>query len=425
MNARNLLLRPWAKAAAADAPLMPLSRRQADAWRDIWLGVADATVSEAEGGRRAERAATQLTELNPLQRAQAWALMSRTLQPDPAAIASAQARYVDSLGKAGQAQAELALRRALYSQRVRLLQRFNAFQAGMSYLVSLRADIRAMRKAAPDDARDLDALDGELEALFSNWFEVGFLQLQRIDWDSPASLLEKLIQYEAVHDIRSWADLKNRLDSDRRCYAFFHPRMPREPLIFVEVAFTDGLSDSVARLLDEAAPLGDAASANTAIFYSISNTQAGLKGVSFGDSLIKRVVETLQQDFPKLRQFATLSPIPGLRAWLTRTQPGVVTAFDTAASDTQPLPELLQAVARYLTSLDDEGRAIDPVARFHLGNGARLERLNWGADRSTKGLQQSLGLMVNYLYDLRRLDQHRAQLAKGRVPTGALVNRLL
>ncbi len=265
---------------------------------------------------------------------------------------------------------------------------------------------------------------------------MGFLQLQRIDWDSPASLLEKLIRYEAVHDIRSWADLKNRLDSDRRCYAFFHPRMPREPLIFVEVAFTSELADSVTRLLDEAAPLGDAAKSSTAIFYSISNTQAGLKGVSFGDSLIKRVVETLQAEFPKLKQFATLSPIPGLREWVAREMPQSLADFDALAAgsaanpasiDTRGNPvagDLLKAAARYLGSLDAQGRPLDAVARFHLGNGARAERLNWAADPSDKARRQSFGLMVNYLYDLRRLDQHRAQLAKGRVPTGALLNRL-
>jgi malonyl-CoA decarboxylase len=445
MNMRALLPAPWARLvglsdrpdALDEAP--GLGPRQLTAWRQRWLHVADTSVSEAEGGRRAEQVAAELGALNLRQRAQAWALMSRALQPDAGAIARAQQHYAEQMGRAGQTQAEMALRRALYSPRVRLLQRFNGFATGMQFLVSLRAEIGPMRRVELDLGADLAALDDELEALFSNWFEVGFLQLQRIDWDSPASLLEKLIRYEAVHDIRSWADLKNRLDSDRRCYAFFHPRMPKEPLIFVEVAFTHGLADSVAQLLDEAAPLGDAAQASTAIFYSISNTQAGLKGVSFGDSLIKRVVETLQAEFPKLRQFATLSPIPGLRDWVARSMPASLEAFDAAAEMALATPldgrsasgqgnpsahELLQAAARYLCALDAQGRPLDPVARFHLGNGARAERLNWAADPSDKARRQSFGVMVNYLYDTKRLDQHRAQLAKGRVPTGALLNRL-
>ena len=164
----------------------------------------------------------------------------------------------------------------------------------------------------------LQALDVEMEYMFSTWFDVGFLELRRISWDSPASLIEKLIKYEAVHDIKSWADVKNRLDSDRRCYGFFHPRLPDEPLIFVEVALMDDMADSITPLLDEAAAPADLDTATTAIFYSISNTQAGLRGVSFGDSLIKRVVETLKQEFPRLKTFATLSPIPGFRPWLDK-----------------------------------------------------------------------------------------------------------
>ena len=192
------------------------------------------------------------------------------------------------------------------------MQRFSADATGIRFLVNLRAEMQPALKA---DKR-LQALDVEMEYMFSTWFDVGFLELRRISWDSPASLVEKLIKYEAVHDIKSWADVKNRLDSDRRCYGFFHPRLPDEPLIFVEVALVDALADSITPLLDESADAADLNTATTAIFYSISNTQDGLRGVSFGDSLIKRVVETLKAEFPRLKTFATLSPIPGFRSWL-------------------------------------------------------------------------------------------------------------
>ncbi|RYF32675.1 MAG: malonyl-CoA decarboxylase, partial [Comamonadaceae bacterium] len=251
--------------------------------------------------------------------------------------------------------------------------------------------------------------------------------------------------YEAVHDIKGWTDVKNRLDDhDRRCYGFFHPRLPNEPLIFVEVALVDRISEGIVPLLDEAAAEVPAAKATTAIFYSISNTQAGLRGVSFGDSLIKRVVETLQSELPRLKTFATLSPIPGFRSWLGKNAQSLVEKLDDkraaeigrlvgslpptaervlpalddpAALDAKsPLRQwLLQAAAEYLGHAMHDGKPADAVARFHLGNGARVERLNWGGDPSPKGHKQSWGLMVNYLYDLKRLDKHRGWLAGGRV----------
>ncbi|MEO6018176.1 MAG: malonyl-CoA decarboxylase family protein, partial [Polaromonas sp.] len=289
--------------------------------------------------------------------------------------------------------------------------------------------------------------------MFSTWFDVGFLDLRRISWDSPASLIEKLIKYEAVHDIKGWADVKNRLDSDRRCYGFFHPRLPDEPLIFVEVALIDEMAGSITPLLDESADAADLKKATTAIFYSISNTQAGLRGVSFGDSLIKRVVETLKEEFPKLKTFATLSPIPGFRSWLSKNaasmldrlddkartalgravgfEPPTAGHFLSATDNALGLHEkspvrlmLLRCAAHYLGRALDDGKPVDPVARFHLGNGARVERLNWGGDPSSKGLKQSYGLMVNYLYDLRRLDKHRSLLAQGNVPVSGEVQDL-
>ncbi len=246
-------------------------------------------------------------EAKPEERRDMWLLMCEQFAPDATRFKTAQKRYEAAAGTEDEAHAEVHLRRALVSPRTRLLQRFAVFPQGMRFLVDLRAELLPQLKG---DKRLLP-LDAELEQLFSTWFDVAFLELQRLSWDSPASLLEKLIKYEAVHDIRSWADLKNRLDSDRRCYGFFHPRLPNEPLIFVEVALVNEISDSITPLLDEDGAEVDIARANTAIFYSISNTQTGLRGVSFGDSLIKHVVETLSAEFPRLRTFATLSPIPG------------------------------------------------------------------------------------------------------------------
>ena len=267
----------------------------------------------------------------------------------------------------------------------------------------------------------LAALDVEMEYMFSTWFDVGFLDLRRISWDSPASLIEKLIKYEAVHDIKSWSDVKNRLDSDRRCYGFFHPRLPDDPLIFVEVALTHQIAGCITPLLDESADAEDLNLATTAVFYSISNTQAGLRGVSFGDSLIKRVVDILKGEFPKLKIFVTLSPIPGLRAWLGKNAPELASQLqDTdvlSLNDKSSLKlSLLQQAAQYLGRETAGGKPLDAVAKFHLGNGARVERLNWAGDPSGKGIKQSYGLMVNYLYDLKRLDKHRAMLAQGKIP---------
>jgi malonyl-CoA decarboxylase len=281
--------------------------------------------------------------------------------------------------------------------------------------------------------------------LFTSWFDIGLLTLERIDWGSPAALLEKLIAYEAVHEIQSWTDLKNRLDSDRRCYAFFHPRMPGEPLIFVEVALVAGMADNIQKLLDERAPHVDPATADAAIFYSISNTQTGLRGISFGNFLIKRVVDSLSHELPNLKSFATLSPIPGFRAWLDRQLADGESALLTPAkkSDLQAVladpawaqeeaiagalaPTMRRLCAYYLLQEKSNGQPLDPVARFHLANGARVERLNWLADSSPKGLQESAGLMVNYLYRLVDIEtNHEAYVAEGRIAAAPAVKSLL
>lgn len=400
----------------------------------------DPRISEVEGGRRAQVLIERYAGATVARRRDMWLLMSEMFTADAEKVKSAQAKFAAAVGTPDEAAAEVQYRRATVSPRRRLLQRFSVLPEGIRFLVDLRAEMQPYLKK---DKR-LQALDVEMEYMFSTWFDVGFLELQRISWDSPASLVEKLIKYEAVHDIRSWADVKNRLDSDRRCYGFFHPRLPGEPLIFVEVALIDHMADSITPLLDEQAAASDLGKATTAIFYSISNTQNGLRGVSFGDSLIKRVVETLSAEFPRLRHFATLSPIPGLRSWLTqnaarmleltpekeRAELGRAVGFEPPSAahvlqaldkidslEAQPVLRrwLLHGAAHYLGRELVEGKPADPVARFHLGNGARVERLNWMGDPSPKGLKQSFGLMVNYLYDLKRLDRQRDQLAEGKI----------
>jgi len=315
-----------------------------------------------------------------------------------------------------QARAGQALREALDPPRLRLLTQFNELPEGVKFLVDMRAELIQLKKEYPQ----LAALEADLKRLLISWFDVGLLQLEQINWQSSAELLEKLIAYEAVHEIQSWDDLKNRLDSDRRCFAFFHPNMPNEPLIFVEVALVQGLADNVQTLLDENAPLQDIRQADTAIFYSISNAQKGLAGISFGNFLIKRVVAHLQHEYPQLQQFSTLSPVPGFCRWLeqcTETEleqiPGgkqwnslSLSQICTAELQRPEVREtLLKLVCHYLTQAKGRGHfSKDPVAHFHLSNGAQIAQLNWLADSSDKGLQQSAGMMVNYLYQLPQIE---------------------
>jgi malonyl-CoA decarboxylase len=412
--------------------------------------VVDECVSEVEGGRRASAFAQRYAAAPTAERRDCWLLMSEQFVADPQVIKLGQTRFAAAVGTPDEAVAEVQYRRASLSPRLRLLQRFSAFPEGIRFLVDLRAEMLPALRTDPH----LRALDVEMEYLFSTWFDVGFLNLRRISWDSPASLIEKLIKYEAVHDIKSWADVKNRLDSDRRCYGFFHPRLPDDPLIFVEVALLHEMAAGITPLLDESAAVEDLNKASTAIFYSISNTQVGLRGVSFGDSLIKRVVEALKLEFPRLKTFATLSPMPGFRAWLgknaqdmldqldEKTRADLATAIGLAEfmapqlllgaeralelDAKSPLRHmLLRCAAYYLSRALAEGKPIDPVARFHLGNGARIERLNWAGDPSPKGLKQSCGMMVNYLYDLKRLDRYRANLLQGKVPASAGIEEFL
>jgi malonyl-CoA decarboxylase len=349
-----------------------------------------------------------------------------------AALAATQA----APDEAARAVAERALRSALTPQRASLLRSFDLAAGGVKFLVELRAEL--LFGMPPSPARR--ELEADARELLASWFDVGFLELRRITWDAPASLLERLARYEAVHEIRSWTDLKNRLDVDRRCFAFFHPAMPDEPIIFVEVALTDRLSSEMPTLLDSSAPLGDPLQATHAIFYSISNCQKGLEGISFGNALLKRVVEALTDEFRGLRTFATLSPLPGFRRWVETRSPsekpdesalralfyGRRWARDgaLAASLRAPLTELC---AHYLLDAKrSNGRALDPVEHFHLTNGARLERINWLADTSPVRMRESAGMMVNYVYRLDRIDeQAQAYAEAGRISASPAVTALL
>jgi malonyl-CoA decarboxylase len=410
--------------------------------------IVDTSISEIEGGRRAQTVAQWYGAASAAQKVDCWQLMSEQFGLEAAQMQRAGALINDGEGLSGAA--EIALRRHLRCSRTALIQRFAAYPDGVRFLIDLRADLLKFCRARPEYQSPLLALDTELESLFATWFDVAFLELRRISWHSPASLIEKLIQYEAVHDIKSWADVKNRLDSDRRCFGFFHPRLPDEPLIFVEVVFTQDMADNMAPILDDTAASTDVSQAKTANFYSISNTQPGLKGVGFGDSLIKQVVQALQQELPQLKTFTTLSPIPTFRPWLLKnltdcmaktpdkqlkklakaihvpvTAESLLLALEAKPALHPDVAQwLTQCAAQYLCKGLANGLPLDPVARFHLGNGATVARLNVAADASANGTRQSFGLMVNYLYDLKRLDKNRKQLNTGKIASLGAVSVL-
>jgi malonyl-CoA decarboxylase len=355
-------------------------------------------------------------------------LLATEFSPDPAGIQSAAAAFAQEQS----AQHLIALQAAVESPRQELFRRLNAAPGATAALVALRQRLLRELKAAPQ----LAGVDADLAHLFGSWFNRGFLRLERIDWRTPAIVLEKLITYEAVHEIAGWQDLRRRLAADRRCFGFFHPALPDEPLIFIEVALTDRISDSVAPLLDPESAVADATRVDSAIFYSITNCQEGLRGISFGNMLIKQVVEELSREFPRLRNFATLSPVPGFRAWLADVAPRDVntramattlqadTWHQDAAAAGAVRDELMSLCAHYLLQAKKDGGPLDAVARFHLGNGARLERLNWLADRSPAGMQRSAGMMVNYVYRLDEVEaNHEAFVREGMIAASHSVRK--
>ncbi|HET7363742.1 MAG TPA: malonyl-CoA decarboxylase [Burkholderiales bacterium] len=371
----------------------------------------------AESGEYASTALARDTlaayqELDERCRGEFFSLLGRDYGPPVETVSRAAAAY----------QAEptpenlLRLQQAVDSPRQELFRRLNMAPGGTATLVELRRELLKGLRAHPE----WTAVDSDLLHLLRSWFNRGFLRLERIDWRTSAMVLEKLIQYEAVHAIQGWRDLRRRLESDRRCFAFFHAQLPDEPIIFIEVALSRGMSAQVQPLLDVRSQLADPANADCAMFYSITNCQEGLRGISFGNQLIKQVVENLKGEFPHIKRFATLSPIPGFRRWLEEqvrraslagAEAELVARIADPAWHLGEIPEALQTLlmrlcAYYLVRAKSGPEPLDPVARFHLGNGAVLERLNWMGDVSEQGMQRSGGMMVNYVYWLDELEKN-------------------
>ena len=380
--------------------------------------------------------------LNEIGRKVYLEILAEEFGPDIRLIEQSISEFNNASSPGAKLAAHKTLKNSIEPPRLRLLTQFNALPQGVKFLVDMRAELLEWKGS--DIA--LQDLDSDLKGLLASWFDVGFLELKQITWEAPALLLEKLFVYEAVHAIKSWDDLKNRLGSDRRCFAFFHPRMPHEPLIFVWVALVKGISSSIGELLDENAPVQDIESADCAVFYSISNAQVGLTGINFGNFLIKRVVDELSLELKGLSKSATLSPLPGFSAWiesnleekhlefvgqeqlslLNSIDPGksltdiIVGSMDSVMSFNETekkdllKPILLRLAAHYLIlEKRRKGTALDSVAHFHLNNGAKIERINWEADTSKRGILQSAGIMVNYLYILDEIEENHENYRSG------------
>jgi malonyl-CoA decarboxylase len=328
----------------------------------------------------------------------------RHYSPSSEAVAQAASAYQADPSPENLAQ----LQESVEPARQELFRRLNMAPGGTATLVEIRKQLLKGLKAHPK----WRVIDYDLMHLLRSWFNRGFLRLERIDWRTSAIVLEKLIQYEAVHAIQGWRDLRRRLEADRRCFAFFHAQLPEEPIIFIEVALTRGMSAHVQPLLDLKSPVATLATADCAMFYSITNCQEGLRGISFGNLLIKQVAEELKREFPHLRRFATLSPVPGLRRWLAQNaDPELLKTIEDPAWHLGEIPETLQKrltsrCAYYLLQAKQGEEPLDPVARFHLGNGASLERLNWMGDTSEQGMARSAGIMVNYVYWLAEVERN-------------------
>jgi malonyl-CoA decarboxylase len=386
---------------------------------------------EASGVALAGEILSQYAELTTGPRIAFFEALAKNFGPDRVRLNAAAAAWQKNASE--EVASELHL--ASEPRRQELFRRLNLAPGGTAALVRMREQLLD----AVGRRDDLAAVDAAFVNLFSSWFNRGFLVLRRIDWSTPAIVLEKIIRYEAVHRIRGWDDLRSRIDPpDRRCYAFFHPALVDDPLIFVEVAFTREIPPAIGPILAEERDQVAPGKATTAVFYSISNCQRGLTGVSFGHFLIKQVAEEIARENARLSRFVTLSPVPGFAQWLKRERTveasRVVTADDRAAlaaldkplwwQDAKTYDEveepLMRAAAWYfLRARGRNGAPVDPVARFHLGNGARLERLNWLADLSERGMEQSHGLMVNYLYELDDIEKNHEAYARARTIAAA------
>lgn len=376
-----------------------------------------------------------------------FAYLAKDLSPEPQAVLAAAEAYAQTRSAASL----IALVQAAEPPRQELLRRLNRTPDGTASILRLRRELLARLRKQPE----LMALESDLLHLLTSWFNPGFLNMQRVDWNSPAKLLEKIIHHEAVHAIDGWDDLRRRLQPDRRCFAFFHPQLPGEPLIFVEVALLPEVPAAIAPLIDKASTPMLPDKFRVAAFYSISNCEPGLRGVSLGNFLIKSVAEQLQRELPRLRSFCTLSPIPGLAAWLLAEpdfaalpgiKPKAAAELDEARQHLQAvcggdLSVLLHAPAHDRLGKEDTAALMslaaayllylsptpagDPVARFHLDNGARLERINARGNMSAAGLKQSFGLMVNYLYDLEKVEASHEKFKQGEVARSRAVHTLM
>ena len=402
---------------------------------------------EASGVSLAQETLALYAQLSKEEQSAFFQALKTDFSPDPAKVLAAATAYAASPDSEHLSQ----LTHHAEPPRQELLRRLNRAPGGTRVIVGMR---EKLLDALPKD-RELRQVDDDFHHLLQSWFNPGFLRIARVDWNTPATLLEQLIRHEAVHEIRGWNDLRRRLQDDRRCFAFFHPALPDEPLIFVEVALLAEMPDAIEPLINIDTTPTPQKAFQLAAFYSISNCQPGLRGVSLGNFLIKQVAALLASEFGRVKHFCTLSPIPGFRDWLRR----VIVSPDHAEIFSKPTRESLENVRRAMGPLLDksvadlraaervrekcaqdlerlcaayllgagepDGMTRDPVARFHLNNGARMERLNVAGDLSDKGLKQSLGMMVNYVYDLKTIERNHQQFVAGKTEASKQVRGLV
>ncbi len=388
---------------------------------------------EASGTALAKEIVDAFNKMNPVAKTDFLMMLTENFGPDPEAISTAAKEYI----KKPDIETLNNLSHAVETPRLDLLRLLNIAPGGTSAIVHIREfllkEIKKNKIFWP--------LDNDLIHVLTSWFNRGFLQFERIDWNTPAVILEKLIAHEAVHEIKGWPDLRRRLAEDRRCFAFFHPALPNEPLIFVEVAFSKGISSKIEPLISLKKTKNENVAPDTAIFYSISNCQDGLKGISFGNFLIKQVVDSVMTEMPHIKNYCTLSPIPNFLKWLKKDYlKRESTTFSKAelklieendwynnASIRQTLKsKLVRLCALYLSQEKKRNRPFDPVTRFHLGNGAEIEKINWEADLSPRGLSQSAGLMVNYRYNPAKIvSNHESYVNDGRIAVSSKVKKMI
>ncbi len=406
-------------------------------------------LSEKGESNAASMASDVIENFNTLeddQKAEYFDYLAEKLNPSPADVLSAAQTYAS----APNADNLIWLMKVSEAPRQELLRRLNRAPAGTGMIVNMRHQLLKLLPKKPE----LKAVDADMQHLLTSWFNPGFLKMHQVDWKSPAHILEKIIQHEAVHEIDGWDDLRRRLQPDRRCFSFFHPQLSDEPLIFVEVALLPEIPEAIAPLVDKKSAVIEPTQYKCAIFYSISNCQPGLRGVSMGNFLIKRVAESLKKEFPSLKTFCTLSPIPGFMEWLAANQeinpenikPAMYEKFKEAQqafnlsdkswnerlqggwhpenASKQEQEALMSLCAFYLMTQSTK-RGGNSVAKFHLGNGAKLHRINWAGDLSKKGIKQSAGLMVNYLYDLDNVEDNHERFVNGEVIYSRSVSQLI